>query len=222
MHKLKTFLTNFRQTDGYRGISYTTYLGILSLCLTYAFFTFIGLMQGMGALLGVIGLVAVLGLLNILIIIFLIIGILQTKKAPQRKTNILHDIGVVICLICYLMYGYLMINGQTKRMAFKEGEHVNRIGMALTIMGKDCDEKIDKFTPCFAEYFNTFEKVTSVDKNVIITNDNKKYVFYVNHNCENKECYVEISKNEQTAPSRQVVINYNPSYLSPWDIAENK
>ena len=109
MHQLIRFLTNFRQTNAYKWISYTTYIGILSLCLAYWFFTSIGLMEGMGALLGLMGLVAILGLFNILIVIFLIIGLSQTKKAPQGKPNILHDIGIAICLICYLMYGYLMI-----------------------------------------------------------------------------------------------------------------
>lgn len=223
MDKVITFLKNFRQTNGYKYIGYTTYIGILLITLFYTFINSKGLMSGMGGLIFfIIPLALFLFLFNVLIIVFLCIGVSQVKS-PQGKTNILHDIGVIICIICYCNFGLSILNAKiTPTPNFNEDE--NTIGMALRVMRKDCDKKIDEFAYCFVEYLNQFKQfktkpAIAVNKNVIVTSDNKKtYTFYVNNNCSNyKTCYVIIKDNKNpNGKYMQAFIEYNPSILSPW------
>lgn len=232
MNKVITFLKNFRQTNGYKWVSYTTYIGIISLVAAYLFFKSIGLMTGMGALLGLVVLVVLLGLFNILIIVFFCIGLSQVKS-PKGKTNLVHDIGFLICIICYCIYGSLILNvkyitpmtrtpEQKARINFKEDN--NRIGMALQIMEKNCNDRMADFTFCFAKYLNQFQKMpVSVNGNVITTRDNRTYIFHINGNCtKTKECYVEIKDSKNLhGKYMQSFIENNPSYLSPWNTTDN-
>lgn len=221
MNKVITFLKNFRQTNGYKYIGYTTYIGILSITLFYAFINSKGLMSGMGGLIFfIIPLALFLFLFNVLIIVFLCIGVSQAKS-PQGKTNMLHDIGVIICIICYCHFGLSVLNRQITPN-FEEDEH--NIGMALRVMGKDCDKKIDEFAYCFVEYLNQFKQfktkpAVAVNKNIIVTYDNKRtYAFYIDNDCSIYDnCYVIIKDNNKTnGKYMQTFIKYNPSNLSPW------
>ena len=109
MDKIIQFIINFRQTNGYKGISYTTYIGILLIYLLYVIVNKLDLINGMAGLIFFLAPLALLLILfNCIIIMFLCIGISQIKS-PQGNTNLLHDIGVLICIIGYCYYCLLCL-----------------------------------------------------------------------------------------------------------------
>ncbi len=100
------FLAKFRQTNGYRSIAYTTYLGLALCIIVYVLLCSLGVMKGMGVLLGLIPLAAIIMGCNYAIIIFLILGIKDTisNQKTQLPCGIIEDIGVGLSIMSYLFF----------------------------------------------------------------------------------------------------------------------
>lgn len=126
MDKITDYFFKFRQTDGYRLISWATYICIVVLIITYNIFNFMGLLNGMGGILAVAGFALILLFYSIVIFLFIGVGTAQIDGSKKKKnndpfrnftyyselelkptngkTNFIHDIGFGICFLGYAYY----------------------------------------------------------------------------------------------------------------------
>lgn len=214
---MKKFLSNFRKTSAYKWISYASFIEVICLSLTF-------ILKGDPLFIGIY----LYFLPLIAFVIFFFIGIILIMieiKSPKGNPNILYDIGFLISLfiICYFIFFFLMISKESRQIS-PSLEKTKQIDKALYSMEKNCDDKIDDFASCFAKYFNEYEKISSVENNVIITQNNEKYTFHINHNCKDKanynhedeDCYIDISNgNDIEKPYMRVFVYHYP--ISPYD-----
>ena len=216
MKKVIKFLANYRQKSAYRWISYIAYIEIVFVALFLA-------LAFKDALVLVTMWVTIF-LFVILFVLGIIIGILQDKPSKD-KTHIIHDLGFIIslCLIGYFINLCLQFGSLAKKTSSPAWKKATDISLTLYNMGNNCNNEIDTFASCFAKY-EKYKNFSSIDNNVLVTQDNEKYTFHINRNCKNKqECYVDISNNieDVTKPYVRVFIYHYPDNSYSWSTQED-
>lgn len=103
-------LNKFRATKGYKYLSYSTYMVLFLTLIFLLIFSAIGLMQGMGVIIAAVVFLPIFLFYVCTTFICVIIGISQINNPKeQEQPSILKDIGVLICFLFYIYWGFAII-----------------------------------------------------------------------------------------------------------------